>query len=75
VILNDVAWSIIKAQRGLHPMWVFPFRGKQMSRMNNNGWRQARREAGLPLVRVHDLRHNSASRIIPNCLLASDMNR
>ena len=37
-----------------------------MSRMNNNGWRQARREAGLPLVRVHDLRHNSESRIIPS---------
>ena len=27
-ILNDVAWSIIKAQRGSHPIWVFPFRGK-----------------------------------------------
>jgi integrase len=25
VILNDVAWSIIKAQRGLHPIWVFRF--------------------------------------------------
>jgi integrase len=25
VILNDVAWSIIKAQRGLHPIGYFPF--------------------------------------------------
>src|SRR6266508_4228242 len=63
VILNDVAWSIIKAQRGLHPIWVFPFRGKQISTMNNNGWRQARRQAGLPLVRVHDLRHSFGCRL------------
>jgi integrase len=50
-ILNDVAWSIIKAQRGLHPIWVFPYRGRRINAMNNNGWQQARREAGLPLVR------------------------
>ena len=24
VILNDVAWSIIETQRGLHPLWVPP---------------------------------------------------
>ena len=24
VILNDIAWSIVQAQRGLHPIWVFP---------------------------------------------------
>lgn len=63
VILNDVAWSIIKAQRGLHPIWVFPFRGKRIDRMNNNGWQQARYEAGLPMVRVHDLRHSFGARL------------
>ena len=63
VILNDVAWSIIKAQRGLHAIWVFPFRGKRIDRMNNNGWQQARQEAGLPLVRVHDLRHSFGARL------------
>jgi integrase len=63
VILNDVAWSIIKAQRGSHPIWVFPFRGKRIDRSNNNGWQQARREAGLPLVRVHDLRHSFGARL------------
>jgi integrase len=63
VILNDVAWSIIKAQRGLHPIWVFPFRGTRINRLNNSGWRQARREAGLPLVRVHDLRHSFGARL------------
>ncbi len=63
VILNDVAWSIIKAQRGLHPIWVFPFRGKRIDRMTNNGWQQAREKAGLPLVRVHDLRHSLGARL------------
>ena len=33
-ILNDAAWSIIEEQRGLHPLWVFPYRGKQVSTMN-----------------------------------------
>ena len=63
VILNDIAWSIIKAQRGKHPIWVFPYRGRRMERMNNNGWQQARHDAGLPLVRVHDLRHSFACRL------------
>jgi integrase len=31
--------------------------------MNNNGWQQARHEAGLPLVRVHDLRHSFGCRL------------
>ena len=30
VILNDVAWSIIKSQRGKHPIWVFPYRGRRI---------------------------------------------
>jgi hypothetical protein len=31
VILNDVAWSIIEAQRRKHPIWVFPRVGKPVS--------------------------------------------
>jgi hypothetical protein len=23
VVLNDVAWSIVQAQRGIDPIWVF----------------------------------------------------
>jgi len=37
-ILNDVAWSIIEAQRGKDPIWVFPCRGKPVSTMNNTAW-------------------------------------
>jgi integrase len=72
VILNDVAWSIIKSQRGKHPIWVFPYRGRRMERMNNNGWQQARYEAGLSLVRVHDLRHSFACRLRAAGVCAED---
>ena len=63
VILNDVAWSIVEAQRSLHPIWVFPFRGRRINTMNNSGWQDPRRDVGLPLVRVHDLRHSFACRL------------
>jgi integrase len=63
VVLNDAAWSIVQAQRGLHPVWVFPFRGRRVGTMNNNGWQNARREVGLESVRIHDLRHTFACRL------------
>jgi integrase len=63
VVLNDIAWSIVNAQRSLHPVWVFRFRGRRINHMNNSGWQDARRDAGLPLVRVHDLRHSFACRL------------
>ena len=65
VILNDAAWSIVQAQRGLHPIWVFPFRGHRIDSMNNTGWQNARRAAGLGRMRVHDLRHTFACRLPP----------
>ena len=63
VVLNDIAWSIVNAQRSLHPIWVFPFRGRRINTMNNSGWQEARRDVGLPLVRVHDLRHSFGCRL------------
>jgi hypothetical protein len=66
VILNDAAWSIVQAQRGLDPIGVFPYRGRQVSTMNNTAWQNARKKAGLLQARVHDLKHNSESRIIPS---------
>ena len=63
VVLNDAAWSIVQAQRGLHPIWVFPFRGQRIATMNNTGWQNARRAVGLTAMRVHDLRHTFACRL------------
>jgi len=63
VILNDSAWSIIETQRGKHPEWVFSYRNEHVERMNNTAWQRARREAKLPDVRIHDLRHTFATRL------------
>jgi integrase len=43
VILNDVAWSIIEAQRRKNPIWVFPYRGRRIGTMNNTAWQNARK--------------------------------
>lgn len=63
VILNDAAWSIVQAQRGLDPIWVFPYRGQRVSTMNNTAWQRVRLDAGLRSVRVHDLRHTFGCRL------------
>lgn len=63
VPLNKVAKSVIEGQRGGHPEWVFPYKGKPLDRMNNRAWRTARKEAGLEQVRVHDLRHTCGRRL------------
>jgi len=63
VVLNRVASSVIEAVRGNHPEYVFVYRGKPIERMNNSGWKDARKKAGLPHVRVHDLKHTFGRRL------------
>lgn len=63
VVLNDAAWSIVQAQRGKHPRWVFPYRGGRIKHMNTGAWKRVRRQVGLADVRVHDLRHTFATRL------------
>jgi integrase len=72
VILDDAAWSIVQMQRGLHPIWVFPFRGHRIDSMNNTGWQTARHAAGLDAMRVHDLRHTFACRLRAAGVAAED---
>jgi len=72
VVLNDAAWSIVQAQRGLDPTWVFPHHGKRVETMNNTAWQRARREANLRQVRVHDLRHTFACRLRAAGVTAED---
>ena len=43
--------------RGEHPEYVFTYRGHPLMVMNNSAWQRARKRAGLPRVRVHDLKH------------------
>jgi integrase len=63
VVLNSVARSIVEGQRGQHPEYVFTYCGERQKKMNNSAWRKARARAGLPQVRVHDLKHTFGRRL------------
>jgi len=63
VVLNSVAMSIIEKLKGQHPEYVFTYNGKRTTRMLNSGWIKARKRAGLPAVRVHDLKHTFGRRL------------
>ena len=43
--------------------YVFTYKGDRVGRINNHAWRRARARAGLPQVRVHDLRHTFGHRL------------
>ncbi len=63
VILNQAAKQVVEAQRGSHPVFVFTYRNKPLSRMLNSAWLRARTKANLPHVRVHDLKHTFGRRL------------
>lgn len=63
VVLNRIAASVVDARRGKHPTYVFSFKGHRVSRMLNRAWLKARKLAGLPQVRVHDLKHTYGRRL------------
>lgn len=63
VVLNQVAQQVIERQRNKHPEFVFTFRNKPTLNMLNNGWRKARKKAGLAYLRVHDLKHTFGRRL------------
>ena len=77
LVLNDIAWRIVEEQRGKHPDYVFVYRRERVKNldrepemqyhridtMNNTAFQAARKKAGLPMVRVHDLRHTFGQRL------------
>ena len=63
VVLNRIALSVINDRRGKHDTCVFSFKGHSIRYMLNTGWRTAREKAGLPHVRVHDLKHTFGRRL------------
>lgn len=63
VVLNQTAKSVIEKVRGQHPEYVFTYNGKPLSRMLRSAWKKARIRAGLPQVRVHDLKHTFGRRL------------
>ncbi len=65
VVLNSVSRSVIEAVRGMDKTYVFvsPKTKKRLGSLNNNPWQRARRDAGLPFVRIHDLKHTYGERL------------
>jgi integrase len=63
VVLNQHAMSVVARRRGLHPTHVFDYKGRPMRCMMGSAWRRARVVAGLPVVRVHDLKHTFGRRL------------
>ena len=63
IVLNRVGQSVIEEVRGMHPEFVFVYRGKPIAKMNNTAWQQARVRVGLAQVRVHDLKHTFGRRL------------
>ena len=63
VVLNRIARSVVASRRGQHPTHVFTFEGKPSASMLNSAWKKARLRAGLPMVRVHDLKHTLGRRL------------
>ncbi len=63
IVLNEVARTVVDRQRGGHPKYVFTYRGRPLTRMTCTAWRKARVRAGLPQVRVHDLKHTFGHRL------------
>jgi integrase len=77
VVLNEVAKSVIEAQRGKHKTHVFTYRGRPVTRIYNSGWKLARERAakryaqdhdepvawGFANLRVHDLKHTFGRRL------------
>lgn len=63
VVLNRVAWAVIKEQRGKHGEFVFCYRGQQVCGMLRSAWRKARVRAGMPDLHVHDLKHTFGRRL------------
>ena len=63
MVLNDITLSVVNDLRGKHDTHVFTFHKKPIYHMSNSGWRRAREKAGLPQVRVHDLKHTFGRRL------------
>ncbi len=63
VVLNRIARAVINEMRGINPEYVFTYKGRAIRKMNGPAWRKARLRAGLPMVRVHDLKHTFGRRL------------
>ena len=63
VVMNEVARSVVEGERDKHPTHVFTYRGNPVTKMYNGAWKRAREKVGLPMVRIHDLKHTFGRRL------------
>jgi integrase len=63
VVLNRAARAMLDRKRGQHASHVFTYKGEPVERMLTWAWLKARTRAGLPQVRVHDLKHTFGRRL------------
>jgi len=65
---STVGRAAFRAQHCPTSPWVFCQQGGERVQSIKRSWATACRRAGIEDFRIHDLRHNSASRIIPSKL-------
>lgn len=63
VVLNKTALSVVEQMRGVHPEFVFSYKGKPVKSMGNSSWLRIRTLLGLEQVRIHDLKHTFGRRL------------
>jgi len=77
VVLNRVAKSVVDGVRGVHPEFVFTYKGRPVGKMYNSAWKHSRTKAaqryskdlgqncpdGFSKIRVHDLKHTFGRRL------------
>ena len=66
VPLNEDARSVLSQRRGIHPVFVFTYKGAPVARTTTKAWKHALARAGIEDFRWHDLRHTWASWHVQN---------
>jgi len=65
VPLNETALEVLEQVQGRHPQWVFVNpRSRTRFKTLHGAWYEIREEAGMPWLRIHDLRHTYASLLV-----------